>query len=41
VLDDPTGGATHYHAGGRTPQWAVGRQPSAAIGGHRFYNDVE
>ena len=41
ALADPTGGATHYHAAGRTPLWAVGREPSAVIGGHIFYNDVE
>lgn len=41
VLADPTDGATHYHVLGREPLWAVGRQPSAAIGRHRFYNDVE
>jgi len=41
ALADPTDGATHYHAVGRTPLWAVGREPSAVIGGHAFYNDVE
>lgn len=40
-LDDPTGGATHYHAEGIRPPWARGREPSAAIGRHRFYNDIE
>ena len=41
ALDDPTRGATHYHAGSATPPWAAGRTPSAVIGRHRFYNNVE
>ncbi len=41
TLKDPTGGATHYHAGGMTPPWAKDRKPSAEIGRHRFYNNVE
>ena len=40
-VDDPTGGATHYHARGLLPAWARGREPSAEIGNHLFYNDVE
>lgn len=40
VLDDPTGGATHYHTRGVFPAWAKGREPSAEIGGHLFYSDV-
>jgi len=39
-LDDPTGGATHYHARGLMPAWARGQDPSAEIGNHLFYNDV-
>ena len=41
ALDDPTLGATHYHAASATPPWATGRVPSAVIGRHRFYNNVE
>jgi len=41
TLDDPTGGATHYHAKATMPNWAEGRVPSAEIGNHKFYNDVE
>ncbi|OJX79898.1 cell wall hydrolase [Magnetospirillum sp. 64-120] len=41
VLDDPTGGATHYHTSQVAPPWARGRTPSAIIGNHLFYNDVE
>ena len=41
ALEDPTQGATHYHAKGATPPWTTGRTPSAAIGNHLFYNDVE
>lgn len=37
VLDDPTGGATHYHAAGITPYWAKGQTPVAVIGRHIFY----
>ncbi|MGE5477060.1 MAG: cell wall hydrolase [Bacteroidales bacterium] len=40
-VDDPTGGATHYHVRGLLPVWARGRDPSAEIGNHLFYNDVE
>jgi len=41
AVDDPTRGATHYHAVGVLPEWAKGRQPCARIGDHLFYNDVE
>ena len=41
ALDDPTRGATHYHAANAAPPWAAGRAPSAVIGRHKFYNDVE
>jgi spore germination cell wall hydrolase CwlJ-like protein len=40
-VDDPTGGATHYHVRGLLPAWAREREPSAEIGNHLFYNDVE
>lgn len=41
ALEDPTNGATHYHAKGSFPPWARGRKTSAEIGNHLFYNDVE
>lgn len=41
VIDDPTAGATHYHAKGVLPPWARGKVPSADIGNHLFYSDVE
>lgn len=41
VIDDPTAGATHYHARGVVPPWTRGRVPSAEIGNHLFYRDVE
>jgi spore germination cell wall hydrolase CwlJ-like protein len=40
LLDDPTGGATHYHARGIEPRWAVGRSPCAEIGRHLFYREI-
>ena len=40
-LEDPTQGATHYHAKSANPAWARGRPPSAEIGNHLFYNNVE
>lgn len=41
VLNDPTGGATHYHARGIAPPWAQDRKPCAEIGNHLFYNNIE
>ena len=41
TLEDPTDGATHYHAKTARPPWSYKRTPSAEIGGHRFYNNVE
>lgn len=40
VGDDPTQGATHYHARAIAPEWAAGRMPCAAIDSHVFYNRV-
>ena len=40
TLDDPTGGATRYHAEDAGPDWSQGRSPSAAIGGLLFYADT-
>lgn len=39
-LDDPTGGATHYHNRSVHPPWAWNHAPSAEIGGHLFYATV-
>ncbi|HEY0901612.1 MAG TPA: cell wall hydrolase [Micavibrio sp.] len=36
-LDDPTHGATHYHAAGIYPFWARNQQPTATLGRHIFY----
>jgi N-acetylmuramoyl-L-alanine amidase len=41
VIDDPTAGATHYHAKGVLPPWTRGQVPSAEIGNTLFYRDVE
>jgi|AGTN01.2.fsa_nt_gi Cell wall hydrolyses involved in spore germination len=40
-LDDPTGGATHYHTRAVMPAWARSLVPCAEIGAHLFYNNVE
>lgn len=37
TLDDPTAGATHYHAAGITPPWAAQAKPCAVLGRHIFY----
>ena len=39
--DDPTAGATHYHAHGVEPSWAAGKDPCAMIGGHLFYGNID
>lgn len=41
AIDDPTGGATHYHAKGIHPPWARTKAPSAEIGRHLFYANIE
>lgn len=40
--EDPTEGATHYHARSLFPRpgWAVGHTPCASVGNHVFYNDI-
>ncbi|MGB0719257.1 MAG: cell wall hydrolase [Bdellovibrionales bacterium] len=40
ALDDPTGGATHYHADYVAPYWAKGETPTIIIGRHIFYKMV-
>lgn len=37
-LQDPTGGADHYHADSVNPEWARGMPTTARIGAHTFYN---
>jgi len=37
--EDPTGGATHYHAKEVSPKWASEMRPTATIGRHRFYRE--
>jgi spore germination cell wall hydrolase CwlJ-like protein len=41
VVDDMTGGATHYHAAGIMPPWAERAKPCAVIGRHVFYRLIE
>ena len=41
LLEDATGGATHYHTRTSRPAWSVGHIPCAEIGHHFFYNDIE
>lgn len=41
MLEDPTGGATHYHSVGITAIWAHGEKPCAVIGDHIFYKLVD
>lgn len=41
VLDDITGGATHYHAASIKPYWAQGKTPCAVIGYHKFYAMID
>jgi N-acetylmuramoyl-L-alanine amidase len=38
-LDDPTGGADHYHHIAVTPSWAERMQPTAVIGCHCFLRE--
>ncbi|MCA1971808.1 MAG: cell wall hydrolase [Caenispirillum sp.] len=39
-FDDPTQGATHYHAASTSPPWARGRVPVVSIGRHKFYTGI-
>ncbi len=39
--DDPTGGATHYHASHVSPPWANGHTCNCIIGHHVFYASVD
>ena len=41
VLQDKTGGATHYHLRSLRPKWSIGKIPCTEIGNHIFYNDIE
>ena len=42
IRDDPTRGATHYHARSLSPRprWARGHDTCASIGHHMFYRDI-
>lgn len=37
LINDPTGGATHYHRHDIEPAWAKSMTPKALIGAHMFY----
>ncbi len=37
LMEDTTGGATHYVRKGLKPRWAQGEKPCAVIGNHEFY----
>lgn len=37
VSDDPTGGATYFHAGANRPKWSWSLVGAGQIGKHRFY----
>lgn len=41
ALDDPTGGATHYHTRAANPPWARAKAPNVEIGNHLFYSNIE
>ncbi len=36
-IEDPTGGATHFHRHAENPKWARRATPKALIGRHLFY----
>lgn len=36
-LEDPTGGANHFHTHRVHPVWSRGKTPTAVIGNHRFF----
>ncbi len=38
TLQDPTGGADHFHADYVSPDWAKTMPPTTKIGGHTFYS---
>ncbi len=38
IIDDPTGGADHYHNKDVMPHWAINMQQTVEIGDHVFYN---
>lgn len=40
VLDDVTGGATHYHTATSAPYWSKKEKPIMTIGAHIFYRIV-
>ena len=40
LLEDLTGGATHYHDRSTLPDWTAGREMAAEIGNRLFYKGV-
>lgn len=40
LLEDLTGGATHYHDRSTLPDWTTGREMSAEIGSRLFYKEL-
>ncbi|MEY6431814.1 cell wall hydrolase [Thioalkalicoccus limnaeus] len=40
AFDDPTGGATHYHANYVDPHWAAVYEPTVQLGRHHFYRST-
>ncbi len=41
IIEDPTGGADHYHNKNIEPHWALNMQKTVQIGDHVFYNSEE
>jgi len=39
--NDPTKGATYYHAKYARPRWARGETPTVVIGNHKFYAGIK
>ena len=40
LLEDLTGGATHYHDRSTLPDWTTGREMAAEIGNRLFYKGL-
>lgn len=38
-IEDPTGGANHYHAERIKPEWVESMEPTGLVGSHLFYKD--
>ena len=39
--EDITAGSTHYHTRAVSPDWSKDKEPVAAVGSHRFFNDID